>query len=383
MYMSDMMQRLLFLALAASACGDAAATTPDGGPDAGAPTDAALATLDDGGIAAAPDRVWTWIPVAAMRCMDGSPTGFGVNLARSSRRLLLVLEGGGACFDDATCAFGTINAQGFGPSEFQTQVVASIGQTGAMNRANPDNPFAGWSYVFVPYCTGDIHAGANPTGAGGRQFVGYANVGEVLARVVPALPVDEVVLAGSSAGGFGAAYNYDRAQRAFGQTPVLLVDDSGPVLPDAYLKPCLQARFRATWNLAQTLPADCTDCTLPDGGGLENLARYVARKYPTRRAGIVSSTWDAVIRSFFSAGYSSDCKSSGYFPPTDYEAGLVALRQDAEALDPAFHMFLVPSESHTWLMNEPLGATIVNGTSLTDWLRGLVDGGPGWQDVSP
>jgi len=53
------------------------------------------------------------------------------------------------------------------------------------------NPVADWSYIYVPYCTGDVHGG-NATGSvpgvtGTQDFAGYTNVTQYLARIVPTL----------------------------------------------------------------------------------------------------------------------------------------------------------------------------------------------------
>ena len=97
---------------------------------------------------------------------------------------------------------------------------------GILDRTNAANPVKDWSFVYVPYCTGDFHGGNNVTtvpGASGppQHFVGYANVGMYLDRLVPTFHnATRILLAGLSAGGFGAVFNYARVAEAFGATPV-------------------------------------------------------------------------------------------------------------------------------------------------------------------
>ena len=40
-----------------------------------------------------------------------------------------------------------------------------------------DNPLAGWSWVYIPYCTGDAHSGNRSIKYGFRNFnhVGFVN----------------------------------------------------------------------------------------------------------------------------------------------------------------------------------------------------------------
>src|SRR6478752_8591829 len=47
-------------------------------------------------------KTWQYVPVDGAQCMNGTPTGIGVNLGTSGD-LVIYLEGGGACFNDGTC----------------------------------------------------------------------------------------------------------------------------------------------------------------------------------------------------------------------------------------------------------------------------------------
>src|SRR5262249_46178950 len=163
-----------------------------------------------------------------------------------STKLFIYLEGGGACFNGVSCIG---NSGSFGSTDFNSWKTGG-GTSGIFDATNAANPVKDWNAVYVPYCTGDVHAGnltgVNISGIGGPQnqsFVGYANVGLYMSRIVPTFTgVTEVLLTGESAGGFGALYNYDRVAQDFCPTPVVLVDDSGPPMSDTYLAPCLQTR---------------------------------------------------------------------------------------------------------------------------------------------
>lgn len=79
-------------------------------------------------------------------------------------------------------------------------MVATIGSRDLFNRQDNDNTFRDFSFVFVPYYTGDIHAGANPDGLGGRNQVGYRNVTVYLGELTELFAgTPQVVLTGSSA----------------------------------------------------------------------------------------------------------------------------------------------------------------------------------------
>jgi hypothetical protein len=71
------------------------------------------------------------------------------------KKLALILAGGGACIDRATCGFGLQCSLPI------TLMVAnpSADSGGIFNASDPANPFSDWNIVHVPYCTGDLHIG--------------------------------------------------------------------------------------------------------------------------------------------------------------------------------------------------------------------------------
>jgi hypothetical protein len=51
----------------------------------------------------APKEIWTWVPFADSMCADGSPSGVMVNLNPDSDKVMIHLQGGGACVDWESC----------------------------------------------------------------------------------------------------------------------------------------------------------------------------------------------------------------------------------------------------------------------------------------
>jgi hypothetical protein len=103
-------------------------------------------------------NTWSWIEVPGARCGNGSPTGMGVNLRPGATRVLLFLQGGGACADGPTCwttPTAANIAKGFGAVDLPAAVTSSF----VFARADRTNPFRDANFVFVPYCTGDLHSG--------------------------------------------------------------------------------------------------------------------------------------------------------------------------------------------------------------------------------
>jgi hypothetical protein len=267
---------------------------------------------------------WNFYNIDGAMCRDGSPVGIYIRYSPSSTKLMIYLEGGGVCLSPHFCDHnpknmnevfpgGSLNGESFAGS-LTTQAGLQAPYTdGIFDTTNPTNPFLNWNQVYIPYCTGDAHAGTitntladgvNPFQTDTWHFVGYNNMQKFIGRLVPTFgkKVDQVVMTGSSAGGLGAGLNYGMVQDAFGTVPVTLIDDSFPPFTgNDYITPCLQALVTPLWGLKGALPSDCAECSDPDGG-LVNIVPYWLHKYPKTRLGMVSSMHDQIIRLFLAAG---------------------------------------------------------------------------------
>src|SRR6185312_15776670 len=158
---------------------------------------------------------WVWADVNGAFCRDGTPTGVAVSQGSGAGadKLMIYLEGGGACFNAATCL---LNPSTF---KFSSWSNGTSANAGLFDRSNAMNPVKDWNFVYVPYCTGDVHAGNNPTATipnvTGTKFVGYQNMTLALQRILPTFTnLSKVFLTGISAGGFGAAANYVQVAKA-------------------------------------------------------------------------------------------------------------------------------------------------------------------------
>lgn len=327
---------------------------------------------------------WQWVDVEGTECIDGSPTGVGVRHGTGDG-LVIYFEGGGGCFDFGTCSLFYTSFANFDENAFAL-LVPTLLQSGIFDPNEPDNPVRDWSFVYVPYCTGDVHAGDKdlagvPGFVGSHQFVGHRNFVLDLERIGATFPdPSHVLVTGISAGGYGAAFNYDAVASGYGyaNVPVTLLDDSGPPMSDEYLPVCLQDLWRELWGLDQSFPEDCAGCI--DGGGwVVDLALHLRTKHDGQRFGLISSLQDGVIRTFLSGGQ-NECQG-GLFPGQEYEAGLVDLRDVILADDPAFASYYMPGVAHTYLPFPAYTTTEVQGTRIVDWVAALLDGTAG--HVSP
>ena len=366
-----------------AACGGVTAATGDAGSDGASSGDAG--PVVDAGPPGSPITgltlgQWTWVDIAGAKCRDGTPTGIGVNLGSDTTRLMIFLEGGGACFNGTTCAS---NPSHFDSTTFAVQFAPAEGTAGIFSRSDVQNPVKDWTMVYVPYCTGDVHAGNAtdvqvPGFPGKQQFVGYVNMDLVLGRLVPTFPfAAKLLLTGHSAGGFGAALNYVHVARAFGSgVHVDLVDDSGPLMANPYMAACLEQSFVQLFGLTSLIASDCgSDCTDP-GNDMVAYWKHLPKTYPDRQFGFVDSAGDSVIASFFGYG-ASNCTAFTPIPSATYEAGLLDMRTQVAAY-PNIGSFLFPGTSHTSLVSAYTTRSATGGDGgtvlLEQWVSALVSG---------
>jgi Pectinacetylesterase len=355
----------------------------DAGSDTATPDEASSDASTDPGSDAGPitgttPETWTWVPFSDSKCRDGSPTGIAVNLNPASTKVMIYMEGGGACFNQITCG---ANMSTFGRTEFDTWSKRTL--AGVMSRTDAANPVKDWNIVYVPYCTGDVHSGNNPAGqvpgvTGAQAFVGYANVGLYLKRLVPTFTsATQVLLTGVSAGGFGAAANYDQVAKAFGSVPVDMLDDSGPLMEDPYVASCLQQSFLTMWGLDKTIAAACgASCSLDGGSDSSSFMlaylKHIATTYPQRKFGLMDSLDDGTITNFWGFG-AANCTSFVQETADVFTAGLNDIRTQMAAQG-NFGAFYFPGTAHTTLGSSSFDTRVAGTTKLSDWVTAFVGG---------
>ena len=394
-----------------AACGGAPSSGPPHGVDGGASLDGGTRPI------ASPPGAWTWVPVDGSRCGAGARAGIGINRAEGGEELVLWLQGGGACWNAGTCV---PSAQQYGPLCDYGQVclvdaaggqqptatfvtvpdpfpadgggawpsqLASLERSLLFDRSLPDNPFREATYVVVPYCTGDLHAGDGEQGYAWKpglfegpypfsmHFSGARNMEAYLGRLRETLPgLKRVWLMGASAGGYGAQLNLSRVKRAFPGAEVHVLADSAPLVETPRFKQWAEA-----WNLQ--LPEGCGEC---DGGFPRVLAHNLST-FPEVRQALLSYDEDKVIAWYFLAGPGLD----GFVnPPVQAFAQRLAAVQAQYDSSASGGTFRVPGTEHVLMGGYGVrladGGTSAplrsgdGGTDLRAWVNGWASGDGGW-----
>lgn len=181
---------------------------------------------------------WYAIDVETAVSSDGSKWQ-GYFRKGSENKVVLYFYGGGFSVNDDTAARSMDVEGGFYNPRMNTGLnvmTYAIKEWGIGNAAQ-DNLFKDWTFIGVPYCNGDFHAGAGTkeyTALDGTvrtiYYEGYSNYRKLMEIVMDYIDdsPEQLLVTGSSAGGFGAAILADDAIELFHnpQDVVVHVDSS-------------------------------------------------------------------------------------------------------------------------------------------------------------
>ena len=181
---------------------------------------------------------WYAIDVDTAVSSDGSKWQ-GYFRKGSENKVVLYFYGGGFSVNDDTAARSMDVEGGFYNPRMNTglNVMTNAIKEWGIGNAAQDNLFKDWTFIGVPYCNGDFHAGAGSkeyTALDGTvktiYYKGYSNyrkLMEIVMNYIDDSP-EQLLVTGSSAGGFGAAILADDAIELFHnpQDVVVHVDSS-------------------------------------------------------------------------------------------------------------------------------------------------------------
>ena len=319
---------------------------------------------------------WKWLYVDGMVCRDGSETGIGVRLGEDKKRWVIYLQGGGACFTEETCSS---NREDYGEGDFANATQQEFYNKGILNHQNEKNPVQDWNFVFVPYCTGDVFSGTNESSYGlglenPQKFVGAYNMETLWNFLKPYMEsndVEEILLTGVSAGGFGTHLSYFSLKERLPDVKTHVINDSGPLMSDPELFPvCLQLGFQFIYDLP--VPSGFLFCCQP-AYGLADIYTLSSRYWPTDNFALVSYTEDNTIRYFFGPGQNT-C-TGGNVSGEMFHDGLKHLRENVMKPTGKWSTFYISGNEHTTFQSDAKFYTLdVQGVKLYEFVGDVMNG---------
>lgn len=309
---------------------------------------------------------WQWIDVPESVCGNGEPTGVAVNPSSSSEPWVIFFQGGGACWDVESCFVlkSAANIEsGYTAARFQNEPDRSLY---IFDREDPENPFRDANFLYIPYCTGDLHNGDRITtynALGQARDVhhrGAHNMTKILEALSASLrDATRIFMVGVSAGGYGAQFHYENVSNAAPRAEVLLLADGAPLVNPVGGR---LGQMDRAWDFHA--PEGCEPCKTSFPAWLD----YYDETYPQRRFGLLTYDADQVIWLYFA-----------YPLDGSFQAAIHALLQthyQDGSLDSA--AFVLPGGEHVMLHR---GALQRDGVSLRQWISWWASGDPQWANV--
>lgn len=316
-----------------------------------------------------------------------------------SKNLVVYFEGGGACWDSFSCTFPISSGlPATVPQLYVPQVPPGSSPAtydGLFNASHPANPVRDWSFVYIPYCTGDVHLGsADRT---------YANVGHPVFPLPSTFPInhggfdnfmvvldwmrrnvdkpEQILVAGSSAGGYGASTNFPWVHKAFPKAKMSVLADAS----QGVLSPAFDTALpgRNSWNLQL---APWVFGRNPDAVPSSSIVRIAAQALPEVRVGQFTTNYDAVQIQFYGVSLQTNpaplsCPGGGL--AASWNQNALASLSEAAAAAPNYRHYVAAGQYHTLLRSAQFYAEASAGVPFNEWTAAMLKKGRGGQHHGP
>lgn len=322
-----------------------------------------------------PDSTWTRVPGGAgTGCARGTPYAFFTHRGDPGR-LLVYLEGGGACWSGVTC--DPRRKQGlYDPAvDASDDPGARRNAGGIFDLTNPENPFRTFTIVVVSYCTADVHLGRRvvdyaipahdslPPDSVRIAHLGYDDAMAALRWVYGNVPRPRlIVVAGGSAGAIASPWYAALVAEHYPRARVVQLGDAAGGYRGATLPAVM-----ATWGATALLKG------FPEFAGLDSAAFDFVHLYlaAARRPNLTLAQYNAA----------EDETQLLFLQVTDRSITRLApllARNLAEirAAVPGFRAYTAPGTLHTILTRPEFYSLAVNGVRVRDWVADRVAGKP-------
>lgn len=329
---------------------------------------------------------------------------------RNPNKLIVVFDGGGACWNEATC-IGSVLAGSptYSPVVDETPESLAAGR-GLLDVTNPENPFKEYTKVFVPYCTADVHWGSRdteyalPLPSGGAlswtiHHRGSDNLIAVLdwlqrngrSRQIDLGRVHDLTVAGLSAGAYGTLNGFAFFAQATPRARHNLIADAGigvlaePFYTRALYNPADESS--ESWGASKNLPTWVPgfDTMLAHASADPRLLvplafQALAEWQPEAHFASLTAQLDATQIFFYSA-------MKDNFTPGSQEAGEwyagMKLITSMTAAQSNYRYFIDAGTFHTFLGNDARTYDVgANGISVADWIWEMIKpGNRTWENL--
>lgn len=294
-------------------------------------------------------------------------------------KLVVYFQGGGACWDSMNCLYAHTYSEEVPPLEaFEDTEGAGIFDTN-----NPKNPFKNWYFVYIPYCTGDVHWGANDHKyddylnqfGGGTVTIhhrGFVNFQVVLKWIHENFRAPrKIFVTGSSAGGYGAILAFPYIKQAYPWSRVYVLGDAA----NGVVSESFEEGGIYNWNVQ--VPTWIPGFEDFHGQTLAEMYIAFAHRYPLSKLAQFTTAWDATQTYFYNVMLNiDDYKKWGddFWPLVwcDWHNQMLDLVYTTAGNARNYRYYVAAGNYHTILMSPDFYEEDSAGVPFRKWVRAMV-----------
>lgn len=328
----------------------------------------------------------------------------------SNNKLVIYFQGGGACWHFNNCVEKPTYSEElmlYDNADILDLIsngqAKSMGYSGIFDFTNPENPFKDWNFVYIPYCTGDLHWGKKDTEytknstsviIRHRGHVNFQLVLEWLKNHFKNPDPEIIFVTGISAGSYGSIFNFPYIAEEFTNSDLYLFCDAGNgVITD---------------DFKQSID-DVWGSSLPEAGNFNEFSSFnidnltiadlystIANFYNHYHFAQYTAAWDENQVFFYNVMVNIENPGTDYeywyhqndpqnLPWCDWHTTMRDITDTTNTLittNPKnYAYYIAPGEVHTILMNNEVYTLTVEGVRFVDWLRSIIEGGATFANV--
>ena len=343
-----------------------------------------------------PDFEYNGLTPACSNCPTCTSDKFTFFVKKGTvNKLVVYFQGGGTCWDSVTCLYYPYPT--YTPEQIETIEMFDYTEgMGIFDTANPANPFKKWYFVYVPYCTGDLHLGASDTeypaimgpisGEYSRtiQHRGFVNFQVVLKWIKENFERPrKIFVTGISAGSYGAIGGFPFIKKAFPRSRVYVLGDAGNgVSSEAFRNVGV---FNWDVQVPNWIPG-YKDGYNPEMTAADMYTDY-AKYYPLSKVAQYSTAWDETQAWFYNLQLVDD----SVYPPVpfsyepwlwdylpydevrcDWNAQMLEFSYDTAAAARNYRYYIAAGDDHTILMDPKFYTEDSAGIPFVKWVKAMV-----------
>lgn len=347
---------------------------------------------------------------------SGNPDYYFFVRQGNPNRILIALDGGGACWDADTCIGSPLSGSSTYSVELD-ETAEGLGQgEGLLDISNKDNPYKNYTQVFIPYCSADIHWGRKdvtytlslPTGPlpweirhrGSDNVLSVLNWLETQGRKAYKLDfarAKDITVTGLSAGGYGATLAYPYVAEMSPRARLNLISDAAiGVQTQAFYEQTIfdpESPESASWGVKDSIPSfvpgldETFLATTPAAVFTPALFGLLANYTPDANLSALTHDFDGVQVFFYALQTGQLAPTPTGVAPTPAAFGAWNAQMQsitaASAANPNYRFFIREGFEHTFLANDEQTYQVMgNGISVADWIRNQIKpGNRAWDNL--